>query len=163
MYLRFNYIFLFLYISSGCSVLDTPNAHNQPYCVIVKDIKAVKQFMEFEGIDFDEIWIPKKENIKGLQYSLRNYLNETTKISTWTWIDREYILSNISRYNLEYSGFIKDGTQYIICNMVLFSEHLNKGNIERFSIIMDGGCGVVRVIFALKSKSVVRIDCNGEA
>ncbi|MBN1507273.1 MAG: hypothetical protein JW955_10530 [Sedimentisphaerales bacterium] len=32
-----------------------------------------------------------------------------------------------------------------------------------FTLIFDGGCGVVRVIFDAQTETVVSIDCNGEA
>jgi hypothetical protein len=131
--------------------------------VTIESPKEVKHFLEFEGIDYDDIWIPNQDDICGLCSSLSKYLSEAPQVTTETWVDRDFLLSNISKYRMEYSGFIKNGVRYIICNMLLYDFAERDTAKEQFTIIMDGGCGVVRVIFKASDKSVVRIDCNGAA
>jgi len=138
--------------------------HNTFACnVIIESPKATKHFLEFEGIVYDEIWIPNQDDICELRSSLRKYLGEAPQVTTETWVNRDFLLSNISKYKMEYSGFIRKGVRYIICNMILYSGGEKGAAKEQFTIILDGGCGVVRVIFKASDKSVVRIDCNGVA
>jgi len=147
-----------------------PVAHDGPYSVIVTDPEAVQRFLKFEGIRFDQVWVPEKGDLEGLETVLEMYLDRDTTIPTRTWIDHEYVAANLRRYNREYSGFIRGGAKYIICSMILSSgsqgsfyvaEHKQPRG-KTFTIIMDGGCMVVRVIFDAKSKTIVSIECNGE-
>ena len=146
-----------------------PIAHDGPYSVIVNDPEATRRFLKFEGIRFNHVWIPEETDLEGLEAIIETYLDRDIPIDTDTWIDSEYVLSNLRRYNREYSGFIRGGAKYIICSMILSSgsqgffsvaEHERPAG-KTFTIIMDGGCSVVRVIFDANSKSVVSIECNG--
>lgn len=135
----------------------------KPYNIIIESPKATKYFLEFEGIEYDEIWIPSQDDICRLRSSLKKYLDEIPKVTTGTWVDREFLLSNISKYKMEYSGFVRRRVRYIVCNMILFDGGVRGSGKEQFTIILDGGCGIVRVIFKASDKSIVRIDCNGDA
>ena len=132
-----------------------------PYSVVVTDSKNTRDFLRFEGIDFDQVWIPQKSYLEGVDSALKTYLESNTTIKTETWVDREYVLSHLHQYNREYSGFVKSGTKYIVCNMILFANVCRKPPDNKFTIILDGGCGILRVVFEAKSKTVVHIDCNG--
>ena len=142
-----------------------------PNKMIITEPQAVREFLRFEGMECDDVWIPEKQDLNGLDSALKIYLRENVALRTHTWIDREYVLSNLRLYNREYSGFTLDGTRYILCSMHCFGGN-NMYVAEapprelygkQFTIIFDGGSSVVRVIFDFQSKTVVRIDCNGEA
>jgi len=143
-------------------------ANKGPYSVIVTEPQAVRRFLKFYVIDFDDVWIPQKADLEGLEYVLKTSLEKNISIETTGWFDREFLLARIRRYNREYSGFIKDGTKHIVCNMYVLggynmyiSEAFSRETAgKRFSTIFDGGSAVVRVVFGAASKKVVRIDCN---
>lgn len=151
-------------IIENCHSLD----YAGPYTTIIRDPNATRFFLSFEGIEFDEIWIPEESNLQGLTGTLRSYLSN--KIAgTYSWINNEYILANLSRYDREYSGFIHNDSKFIICNMIMFGGLEGgafipgKDTEQEFTIIFDGGCGVVRVIFDAETGTVVSIRCNGQA
>ncbi len=152
---------------TGCD----PVAHDGPYSVVVNDPEATRRFLKYEGISFGQVWAPQKADLEGLETALEEYLDRDTPISTQSWIDHEYIAANLRRYNREYSGFTRARAKFIICSMNLSSgsggssfvaEH-EQPHGKTFTIIMDGGCSVVRVVFDAKTKTVVSIECNGEA
>jgi len=151
---------------TGCD----PVAHDGPYSVIVTDPQETQRFLKYEGIRFDQVWVPKETDLEGLETIIEKYLDRDTPIHAQTWMDSEYVLANLQRYNREYSGFIRDGAKYIICSMILSSgsggsfyvAESKQPQGKTFTIIMDGGCMVVRVIFDAKSKTIVSMDCNGE-
>jgi hypothetical protein len=146
-----------------------PVAHDGPYSVIITDPKATQRFLEFEGIKSDQVWVPKETDLEGLETTIEKYLDRDTPFHSDTWIDSEYVLANLRRYNREYSGFVRGGTKYIICNMILSAGSGGSFYVARskqprgktFTIIMDGGCMVVRVIFDAENKSIVSVECNG--
>jgi hypothetical protein len=151
---------------TGCD----PVAHDGPYSVIITDPEATQRFLKFQAIEFGQVWAPEKADLEGLETALEKYLDRDVPISTQGWIDHEYIAANLRRYNREYSGFIRAGAKLIICSMNLSSgsrgsffvaEHEQPPR-KTFTIIMDGGCTVVQVIFDAKTKTVVSIECNGE-
>ncbi len=150
---------------TNCDPVD----YDGPYSVIIADPEATRKFLTFEGIAFDQIWIPEKADLEGLDSNLRTYLNPENFVQPNTWIDPEYILDNLPRYDREYSGFIVNDSKYIICQMILWSGFQGSCFIAeyepgtKFTRIYDGGCGVVRVIFDAKSKAVISITCNGMA
>jgi len=156
----------------GGDLNDPALAGRGPYSVIVTNRQKVRQFLSWEGIHYDEAWIPQTADLDGLEASLRSYLSGQMGKTSMTGppMDSGFVLANLRRYNREYSGFYRGGSRYIFCNMFLFwgigtsyvSEYGGPSGGE-FTIIYDGGCGVVRVIFDAQTKTVVNIDCNGEA
>ncbi len=142
---------------------------NGPYSVIISDPNDVIGFLRFQGYDFDQAWIPEQKDIQGLKKILETFLRENVSIRTNTWVDREYILSNLRRYNFLYSGYILDDMQYIICQMDLYDGfdmyYMDSSMIvpNQFGIMADGGASVTCVIFDFQNKSIVSIDCNGGA
>jgi hypothetical protein len=153
----------------GTIINCDPVDYDGPYSVIISDPVATRQFLIFEGIDFDQIWIPEGTDLEDLDSILKTCLTSEKPIQTSTWLDSEYILDNFSRYDREYSGFILNDSKYIICQMILWSGFQGSCFIAeyepgiKFTIIFDGGCGVVRVIFNVESNTVVSISCNGIA
>jgi hypothetical protein len=134
-----------------------------PYRVIVTDPKSVRRFLGFDGLKFDDVWIPDEKDVDDLEHVLKSYLENNTALRTNTRVDRKFVLAHFRRYNREYSGFSKDGSDYIFCSMHLADDFSQKPPENNFTLIMDGGSAVVRVIFNARTKEVVRIDCNGEA
>jgi len=142
----------------GGDTEELANADRGPYSVIVTDPKAVQKFLLFAGIDFDQVWIPEKTDIKDIESILRAYLEKNASIEKDTCLKN--ILLNYRWYNREYSGFINDGTNYIICNMHLFDEvFLSNPLNNKFRLLFDIGGSVARIIFDPKSKAIVRINC----
>jgi ankyrin repeat protein len=135
-----------------------------PHGVIITEAQGLRQFLWFEGMDFEDVWIPTPADLKGLDVALGTFLEGNRVIRTRTHFEREYVLAHLRRYDREYGGFVKDGRRCIVCQM-----HLMGGNMVRsrrkkgFSMICDGGCGVVRIVFDAATKAVIEIDCNGEA
>ncbi|UCG58094.1 MAG: hypothetical protein JSU70_01040, partial [Phycisphaerales bacterium] len=140
-----------------------------PYSVIVRDPNATRDFLRFAGIQFNQVWIPEETDIEGLDSVLWTYLDSDSTYAH-TFIDRDHILANLPRYDREYSGFILDDSKYIICSMIAWSGIQGGCYVAKyeeppgtiFTLIADGGCGVVTVIFDAESKTVVGIECNGE-
>jgi hypothetical protein len=149
-----------------------PIAHDGPYSVIVTDPEATRRFLKSEGIRFYQVWVPEEADLEGLETIIEMYLDRDIPIRADTWIDSEYVLSNLRRYNREYSGFVtvRGGPKLIICSMILsmwsqrsfLETEGEQPRSKAFTMVMDGGCSVVRVIFDAKSKSIVSIECNGE-
>ena len=111
-------------------------------------------------IHFDRVWIPKKADIEGLDFILKNSLEQKANIKTETWFNRDYILENLPRYNKEYSGFIKKKTKYVICNMVLAESQRAPLNNEFTGGIYGYSCSIVQVVFQVEIKTVIQIDCQ---
>ncbi|MHC4354795.1 MAG: hypothetical protein ACYS0H_19005, partial [Planctomycetota bacterium] len=75
--------------------------------------------------------------------------------------DLRYILLNLRRYNREYSGFIKGGKKYVICNMIIFDESFPLKPLgNQFRRFFDIGCNVVKIVFDVNGKAIERIDVN---
>jgi ankyrin repeat protein len=135
-----------------------------PRTIIVTEPPTVRKFLRFQGIDFDDAWIPQKRDLEGLDVVLKSYLEKRTSPGTTVLFDRPFVLANLRRYNREYSGFTRDGVKYIICQMVFWGGMSNSFVAKAgrdFSIIFDGGAAIVRVIFEADSKNIVKIECNG--
>jgi hypothetical protein len=150
---------------TDCDPID----YDGPYSVIITDLEATREFLMFEGIDFGQVLIPEEADLEGLDSILKAYLDPDMPVQVNTWIDNEYILDNFHLYEKEYSGFILNDSKYIICQMIFWSGFQGSCFIaeydpgSKFTIIFDGGCGVVRVIFDANSKAVISISCNGMA
>jgi len=132
---------------------------SKPYSVIITNLKNIRRFLKSEMIDFDQIWIPDKDDLGGLVPVLKICLEKKTPVATQSWFDHSYVLTNLDRYNREYAGFFKDGAAYIICNLSLGTDWNPKENM--FTSVYDGGCNFVRVVFELNTKKIVLINCNG--
>lgn len=153
------------------TVIDCdPIGYHGPYTVVVTSAEATAQFLNYEGIDFDQVWIPETVDFDGLKSALAARLDGEGPMPARWWVDREHILAYLNQYSREYSGFIRDNRKYIICNMILLSgaqgSFFVPGRGEtgtEFTIIMDGGCGIVRVIFDAETKQIIAIECNGMA
>jgi len=138
---------------------ELSNSSKGPYSVVVTDPEAVQKFLVFAGVEFDQMCVPKKSDLEGLESVLRAYLGKHTSIKEDSCLDD--VLRKFRWYNREYSGFINAGTKYIVCNMHSFDEWFPSKPLDnKFRRLFDIGCDVTRVIFDLQSKAVIRIDCN---
>lgn len=126
---------------------------------IVKNEQSVKEFLLFEGIVFDDVWIPEKSDLAGIDSALEEYLKNKIELVEDNWQRTQYqgIKEEIGQYNKEYSGFSISEKKFIICNM-----HQNGGSagVNEFTIILDGGCTVVRFIYDIENKKVISLECN---
>ncbi|MBN2133227.1 MAG: ankyrin repeat domain-containing protein [Sedimentisphaerales bacterium] len=154
----------------GGDVADPNLGPWAPYTVIVEDRQKIRRFLRFEGIEYDEAWIPKPADIEGLDDVLRTCLEHDVDFVERTWVDSVQLLANFRCYDREYGGFLEGGSRYIICNMIFFGGLEGSAFIpgsdapgSDFTIVYDGGCGVVRVVFDVEKKTVVMIQCNGWA
>ncbi|MCX5634455.1 MAG: hypothetical protein NTW55_01240 [Planctomycetota bacterium] len=131
-----------------------------PNYIIISNPEAVKNFLDTERIKYDEIWIPIEFDVSKLKIVLKEYLEKNSKGKTKTSTDNDYILGKLDKYKVEYSGYIKNSKKFIIFNMIGFESNLNG---KEFTMILDGGCDVVRVIFDTENNNVISIECNGQA
>jgi len=130
--------------------------------LIVTDGLDIRMKLKSELIDYDTIWFPSKSDIEGLNLSLKKWIKEDAPKAKDIYIEPDYILTHFDQYNREYAGFMKDGTKYIVCNMVQASTDtsLRPPLRNSFSGIWDGGCAQVVLVFEAQTKQVVRFRCN---
>lgn len=140
-----------------------PIGNKGPYTTVISDPEATRRFLKREGMTFDDIWVPTDEDLQGLDAALQGYLKHGTPIPARTRMDREYVLTCFRRYNREYSGFTRHGTKYIVCLMHLYNDRHPAQPRKEFTVIFDGGCEIVRVVYDAKTKAVVSVECNGRA
>lgn len=118
-------------------------------------------------MEFDEIWIPEQVDFRGLESSLKEYLAADMSSPTVTGIAPRSLLADFNGYDRQYSGFVRNGVQYIVCCLYSFSEgssYVYAGpSEERFPLVLEGGCGIVTVVFEADSKTLVHIHCHGVA
>jgi ankyrin repeat protein len=131
-----------------------------PYSIIVTESKLVRQLLRYLQIEFDGIWIPEETDLEGLDDILRSYLQNTTVIKAKPHFSRKFILTYFDQYSREYSGITRDGAKYVICQMILPRHFPARPPDNAFSMIHGFANGVVRVVFDLKNKTVVEIDCE---
>ena len=147
---------IILFLLCGCS--DTDSMHRE----IVTNEESVREFLLIEGIAFDDVWIPEKSDLAGIDIALEEYLRNRVEVAEDDWRRTQYqgIKEEIGQYNKEYSGFSISEKKFIICNM-----HQNGGSVRdnEFTIILDGGCTVVRFIYDIENKKVISLECNGVA
>ena len=132
----------------------------KPYSVIIGKVSDIRKFLYYRRINFDRIWIPKKADIEGFDLVLKNYLEQRANIKTDTYINREYILENFPRYNKEYSGFIKNKTKHVVCNMILNEPQITPRKNEFTVGIYGGGCDIIQVVFNVEINTVILIVCS---
>jgi len=131
--------------------------HRGPYSVIITDPQSTQLFLKFAEMEFDEVWIPDKTDIKGIDSMLISYLEEHASRDEDSCMRN--ILLNLRSYNREYSGFVKDGKRCIICNMIVFDESFPLKPLDnQFRRFFDIGCNVVRMVFDRDANVVVSID-----
>jgi ankyrin repeat protein len=135
--------------------------NNGTYTVIISEPSEVKRFLNLYGYGFNSIWIPQNKDIERLVSSFQNHLLVNKIIITKTEVDRVFVIANFNKYNREYSGFIRQGKKYIICNMVLNRGNTKKPDNKHFSFVLDGGSAYIRVIFDAQYKQVIQVDGNG--
>ena len=155
---------MFVGVNHGVITDCDPAPDSGPYTAIVNSLEATREFLRFRGISFNEVWIPDGNDVAGLDVVVKEYLDSDLPVDVGDRADQEYILANLGGYNREYSGFVKDGIRYIICNMhISWEGHgplLDDEPVamDEFTIISHGGCDV---IFDAGTKVVVSIHCNG--
>ena len=163
-------------VSAGCmskyvSTQDTEGKNLQelakyliskygPYSIIISDEKSVLGFLPNLQTDYDEIWIPNKADLEGLDDALRYYLQNATVIKAKSHFSRKFVLTYFDQYSREYSGITRGETKYIICQMIQPLHFPTKPPNNEFTMIHGFANGVVRVVFELKSRKVVEIDCE---
>ncbi|MCP4259990.1 MAG: hypothetical protein GY774_21120 [Planctomycetes bacterium] len=137
---------------SGCS----------GHTVIIKDEQSVKEFLRFEGVVFEDVWIPEKSDLVEIDEALEDYLKNKIKLFENDWQRTLYqgIKEEIEQYNKQYSGFNFERKRLLICNMYLYG---TPPNDKEFVIILDGGCSVVRFIYDVENKRILSLRCNGPA
>jgi hypothetical protein len=144
-----------------------------PYRVIITAPIMVRRYVGGRAGRSGKIWIPAGADIERLDGVLKTYLEGMPASERGRGFDREYVLGNLAHYHHEYTGFLRDGERYVVCQMVLMEERLlgsadasagaplSRLPENRFSSIVDGGCSVVHVTYDLERRAVVRVFCNG--
>ncbi len=131
-----------------------------PYTIIVTDPIIVRRFLQGEQIRFDNVWLPTEADIQGLDVALKSSLEKGPPTRRGAWLEPDYVLRNLTRYNREFSGFVEDDVRYLICQMLFFGEFRGTPPQNAFSSVSGGGSGALRVVFNAEKKSVVKIEGN---
>lgn len=130
-----------------------------PYTIIVADPVVVRRFLQGYRIHFDDVWSPSEADLQGLDVALRSSMEKGPPTRRGAWLERDYVLKNLMCYNREFGGFVDEGVRYLICQMI-FDEFRETPPGNKFSMVADGGSGVIRVIFDADKKTVVNVDGN---
>jgi len=138
-----------------------------PYSIIVTDPQSVMKYLGFAATEdlgyvpvyFDNLWIPEKKDLEGIDPVLRNHLENNPLIGVKDGFDRRLVLRHLHLYNREYSGIISNGVQYIICQMIIHDNPEGKSR-NAFTGIHGSGNGVIKFEFDTKSKAITYIDCE---
>jgi hypothetical protein len=73
-------------------------------------------------------------------------------------------LKDYARY---YAGIVQNGHRMIRGELVAFDAaqrgHVHITTEDKFPVIMDGGCGVVNLLYDVETGKTVSIGCNGLA
>jgi len=132
-----------------------------PYSVIITDPLQVRSILQRLSIHFDRIWMPEEADIKRAEKILKVALEDDKSRRIQGWFSGEYILTNLDRYNREYSGFMKGKAKYVFCNLNM-NQFYGRPPDNRFTGGFYGGhCNLARVVISYDSERVVRIVCNG--
>lgn len=131
-----------------------------PYSIIVANIESIRQLLRYWRIDFEGIWVPEQADLEGLDDALRFHLQNAKTIKAKPHFNRKFILTYFNQYSREYSGITRGDNKYIICQMILPRHFPVEPPDNKFTMIHGFANGVVRVVFELKSKKVVEIDCE---
>jgi ankyrin repeat protein len=131
-----------------------------PYSIIVADPNSARQLLAYWKIAFDDIWIPEDADLEGFDAAVRARLTDPTEIKAKSHFSRTFILRYFDQYSREYSGIIRNGQKYVICQMILPRSFPNKAPDNAFTMLHGFANGVVRVVFEPKTKTVVEIDCE---
>ncbi len=134
----------------------------RPFRLIVTDGLHIREVLKAERIDYDTLWFPGRADVDGLDQALETWLEEDAPGAKGGLIAPEYILSHFEEYRREYAGFVHDGVQYIVCNMIQApSDPALEGPLRnRFTGMFDGGCAQVVVVFEARSREVAACRCN---
>jgi len=108
--------------NSGTIMNCEPIANAGPYTTIITDPEATRWFLKYEGIHFDDVWIPAEKDLEGLDDALMAFLDSDTPLPPNTWVDRQSIITDFRQYHREYAGYTKSGGKYIICLMHLYDD-----------------------------------------
>lgn len=131
-----------------------------PYTIIVADPAVVRRFLQGHRIHFDDVWSPSAADLQGLDVALRSSVEKGPPTRRGAWLEHDYVLENLACYNREFAGFVDDNVRYLVCQMIFFGEFRETPPQNAFSMVADGGSGVLRVIFDADKKIVVNVDGN---
>ncbi len=138
-----------------------PDSKEQVFSLIVTDGLEIRWKLKAESIDYDRLWFPAASDIKGIRPALRKWLTDEAPRIKDAYIDHDYIVSHLDQYDRQYAGFVKDGTRYILCNMVEDStDPALRSPRNRFSGMFDGGCSWFVVVLEAQTRQVVWCRCN---
>jgi ankyrin repeat protein len=124
-----------------------------PYSAIITSSENIRRSLTAWGIDVDEIWVPTRDEIRGLEPVLRSYLEKDTPRRRDDMLDRKEVLRQLHLYHREYAGYIDDETRYVICSMQLDDTHRRPFG-DDFRRLFDGGMYVVTIIFDFDARTV---------
>ena len=161
------------FVIAGCdhpenytSSFSTDQNHN-PYIRIIRDADAIKLFLHSDfwnpiNISIDDIWIPGRNDLYDIDFALKVFLKNKiqNEKDSWQRTCYNHIFENLDEYNREYSGFKKGSRKFVFCNMNLFNDYSANGG---FTSIDDGGTSVVRFVYDVQEKRIIRMEWNGEA
>lgn len=140
---------------------DDPSVlRNKAYRIRVTGPQATERFLRAADIEFDTIWIPQESDLVEYDSSLKAYIQKDWSTESDMYRTAKNLLPRFRRYNREYSGFVKDGVRYVVCNMVPVNEANNQQPQRRFSMVFGLGGDTYKVVFKAESKNVERIDHN---
>ena len=133
--------------------------------VIIKSKENIKRFLKYEMVEFDKIWIPKSINWQDIKQSLQAYLQQkiNTVDNAWEKECYSFMKENLKNYKKEFCGFTKNNKNYLFCSMYIISMAPKESTGQNFTLIEDGGSGVVRFIYDIENKQIIKLEWNFEA
>ena len=144
-------------------VVVLSDGKDEPYAMIITNPGETAQFLWWNGIDFDRVWIPDDEDVGWTISVLRVALNAPAELPAPGWFRPEYVRAHLHQYNRQYSGFTRNGRKHLIANMYISDTPKGeKAPFNGFARIYDGGGIAVRGVFDVETRTLTYIECNGQ-
>jgi hypothetical protein len=141
----------------SCSSTKIANKDDLSYSnyKIINSKKNIEEFLTWYSIPFDSIWIVTHDDVINANKIIKKALIDSNGIYKYDCLKKRY-----KEYNKEIAGYYKNGNSYIIAYFIV-SDNSRSG--DKFTIILDGLCGVIRIIINQDNDIIDLFKCNGRA